>query len=44
MAVHLWMLYYAHARLDDLDRDAMPQWVGKGKQISVACSRQVSKQ
>ena len=32
-----------HAHFDDLDLDARPQWVGKGKQISVACSRQLSK-
>ena len=35
---------YAHARFDDLDLDARSQWVGKGKQISVELSRQLSKQ
>ena len=35
---------YADARFDDLGLDARSQWVGKGKQISVACSRQLSKQ
>ena len=37
-------LYYAHARFDDLDFDARLQWVSKSKTISVACSRQLSKQ
>ena len=34
---------YAHVRFADLDLDAMSLWVGEGKQISVACSRQLSK-
>ena len=35
---------YGHACFDDLDLDVRPQWVGKGKKISVECSRQLSKQ
>ena len=35
---------YAHARFDDPDHDARSQWVDKGKQLSVACSRLLSKQ
>ena len=35
---------YAHARFDDLGLDARSQWVGKGKTISVAFSRQLRKQ
>ena len=33
----------AHARVDDLGLDARSQWGGKGKKISVACSRQLNK-
>ena len=35
---------YARARSEDLDLDARSQWVSKGKNISVECSRQLSKQ
>ena len=37
-------LIYAHAHIDYRDLDARSQWVGKGKQISVDLSRQLSNQ
>ena len=43
MTVDIDALYH-HARLDDLGLDTRSQWVSKGKQISVACSWQTSKQ
>ena len=35
---------YAYVSVDDLDLDARSQLVGRGKQISVELSRQISKQ
>ena len=38
------VITYADARFDDIDLDARSQWVGEGKQISVECFWQLSKQ
>ena len=44
MTVDLRMAYMLMLRVDDLDHDARPQWVGRGKKkISVELSRQLSK-
>ena len=33
---------YAHARVDDLDLDAISQWVSKGKKIAFSATKQAT--